>query len=298
MNNLMYAGWARLKKEKIFWCLMLLMIVSALLMCMSCYQSVKQIQQWQQESEASAAEGEADRQDIELYGASPFDGVFFQWAAVTGQVVAVFAGFFIGTDYSDGTLRNKILAGHGRSAIYLSGFWFCTIAGVLINLAYMGVVMLVGIPLFGGSRMAWDRVALLLFDGLIMTAAFGAISNLISMLISSRTYGLMANIAVTCLMMMIVVLVWNALHAPEFIQMVEMHINGESVPSWVPNPRYLTGALREAYQFVEDMLPSGQGAQMASLEMIHADQWWLYSGIITIAVNAAGCLAFRKKNLN
>ena len=39
MSNLMYAGWARLKKEKIFWCLMLLMIVSALLMCMDRYQS-------------------------------------------------------------------------------------------------------------------------------------------------------------------------------------------------------------------------------------------------------------------
>lgn len=303
MSNLMYAGFARLKKEKIFWCLLGLMMVSALFMCMDRYQSIEQIRQWRQEH-AEEGNGEEEEskvpaaQDMELYGQPVFDGIFFQWAAVIGQVVAIFAGFYIGTDYSDGTMRNKILAGHKRSAIYLNGFYFCTIAGLLINMAYMAVILLVGIPLLGGTKLPWDRLALLLFDGLLMTAACGAVSNLISMLISSRTYGLMANIFVVCLMVLAAVMVWNRLHEPEFTQMIEMQMNGENLPYLEPNPRYLTGVAREIYQLVEDVLPSGQGAQLSSLEINSADRWWLYSGIITIMANAAGCMAFRKKNLN
>ena len=37
---------------------------------------------------------------------------------IIGFIVAIFCSWFLGTDYSDGTIRNKIIAGNSRLKIY------------------------------------------------------------------------------------------------------------------------------------------------------------------------------------
>ncbi len=43
---------------------------------------------------------------------------FYLQMTCIGAVMAVFASFFLGTEYADGTIRNKLTAGHDRVGVY------------------------------------------------------------------------------------------------------------------------------------------------------------------------------------
>ena len=58
---------------------------------------------------------------------------------------------FIGTEYSDGTIRNKIVVGHSRSTIYLANLLTCCFAGLIMCLCFILPTLAIRIPLFGFS---------------------------------------------------------------------------------------------------------------------------------------------------
>lgn len=72
------------------------------------------------------------------------DGCVFEFAPFMGLVAAVFISLFVGSEYSDGTIRNKLVVGHSRMRIYLANLIVCSIACVLISLAYVAGIIMVG----------------------------------------------------------------------------------------------------------------------------------------------------------
>ncbi|MDE5577128.1 MAG: ABC transporter permease [Oscillospiraceae bacterium] len=60
------------------------------------------------------------------------DGLLFVGSFFVGIAIAVFVGIFIGTEYSDGTLRSKLTSGHSRITVYLANLISCTAAGILL----------------------------------------------------------------------------------------------------------------------------------------------------------------------
>ena len=64
-------------------------------------------------------------------------------------IQAPFLSVYLGTEFSEGTIRNKLVAGHSRPAVYLSNLILCAIAGVLLCLGYIAAVLAVGLPLLG-----------------------------------------------------------------------------------------------------------------------------------------------------
>ncbi len=49
--------------------------------------------------------------------------------------IAVFASLFFGTEYADGTIRNKLICGHSRGAVYFSSY-LTLLAGALAIYAF------------------------------------------------------------------------------------------------------------------------------------------------------------------
>ena len=83
--------------------------------------------------------------EIENYFSERF--AFGQTVAVS-IISAIFIGLFIGTEYSNGTMRNKLVIGHSRGAIYFSNLAVCIAAALLIHIVYVATTLVVGLIIF------------------------------------------------------------------------------------------------------------------------------------------------------
>lgn len=282
MTKLLRAGFSRLKNDKMFWIGNIFMIVIGIIIPLKSYF------------------------DARGSGYMPsFDSYFFGFALFTGVIAAVFISLFVGTEYSDGTMRNKIVVGHTRSAIYLSNFIVNITAAFITNLAFIITVSAVGIPLFGTLTISTKSVLLLLSASILMTVAFSAIFTLLAMLIQSRTIVAIVCILGVVAMFVISITINQRLSEPEFYESFTYTATGESDEvtdlaegvEKMPNPNYLQPKQRVVYEFFYDLLPTGQSMQISQRATPHPWQMMLYSLCIILATTSSGVFFFRKKDL-
>ena len=72
---------------------------------------------------------------------------------VYGLVLAILLSLFPGTEFHDGTIHNKLIAGHRRGTVYLSQAITAAAAAVLLQLVYLVVAAAVFLPLVGHGKM-------------------------------------------------------------------------------------------------------------------------------------------------
>ena len=97
MNNLILANLMRLKKSKIFWG------IAAFMAMLGFFFAFMKKQVRDSGMDATLESGA------------------FQYVALVGIVIAVFCAIFTGTEYADGTLRNKIIAAVGDLSVDVCG---------------------------------------------------------------------------------------------------------------------------------------------------------------------------------
>ncbi|MCI8388920.1 MAG: ABC transporter permease subunit [Clostridiales bacterium] len=268
MNKLIHAGFKRLFINKLFWLSCAAMF--AIGTCITAFiQNVESI-----------------------------DRIFFIYTLPAGLLIAAVASMFIGTDYSDGTLRNKLIVGHKRSDIYFSNLILTFAAGIIICAAYIVPVLAIGLIRIGGFSIETKVVLGLFGITVALIAAFAAINNMISMLSKNK-----ATTVIICLILFIVLLLaamfCNAkLDEPEFETGIVMTANGIEFSDPVPNPRYLSGVKRDICQFIYDFNPAGQSMMFTNLSMVHFWQLAAYSLIIVVITTTAGIIVFKRKDLN
>ena len=79
------------------------------------------------------------------------EGQFFEYAAFIGILAAAFISLFLGTEYSNGAIRNKVAVGHSRLSIYFAGLITGFAASLLCMAGYMLSCLAVGAPCWAGS---------------------------------------------------------------------------------------------------------------------------------------------------
>ncbi len=60
--------------------------------------------------------------------------LLLNYSTMIGVVIAIFTSLFLGVEYSEGAIRNKISMGHKRTAIYLSNLILTSITSVFAYL--------------------------------------------------------------------------------------------------------------------------------------------------------------------
>ena len=80
-----------------------------------------------------------DAESATLFGANAIIGSVYSLSNNIGLVIPAFAGILVCTDYSNGTLRNKVIAGNRRSEIYLSHLIVSILFSVVIITIYAAV---------------------------------------------------------------------------------------------------------------------------------------------------------------
>lgn len=274
MRNLLSANFLRLKKNYLFWGTLAAGIALAAFRVNALW-----------------------RDHIDLGIQSTLDEALFTYAQVIGLTAAVFVSLFLGTEYSDGAIRNKVASGCSRVAIYLANLLSAFAASVFSLIAYWIVALAAGIPLLDPSQMDAGKTLFTLLGILLMTAAFCALFTAITMNCDSK-----AATAVVCILLFFALLVvstyvYARLEAPEFISGYEL-VNGEIVASEPePNPRYLQPGPRKVFEFLWDLLPTGQGVQYSINAVTDPVRLLLCALGLSAVCTAAGAALFRKKDL-
>jgi hypothetical protein len=272
MNKLLAANFARLKKDKVFW-------IGAAFMFASGIFGV--IMKLINDPKATA------------------DQLVLIFPVLIGIVSAAFCSLYIGTEYSDGTIRNKLIVGHTRNDVYLANFITCSAAGIIMCISYIAAVAALGFPLLGLSERSMWPVAVLILVAFVMVIATVALFTLLCMLNQNK-----ATAAVICILFVVALLILasmiNArLDEPQYYDNYMFTDSGVSTKTagQEVNPQYLTGMKREIYQLFLDFLPTGQAIELSSQSAPHLWQMPLYSLLIMFVSTGGGLLCFRKKDL-
>lgn len=225
------------------------------------------------------------------------DDAFLLYAMLMGILLAAFCSLFIGKDYSDGTIRNKVMAGHTRMTIYLSNLLTCLAAGLLFCLAYILPTCAVGIPLMGWLR--YPQTTVMVLCSLVTATVFSSVFTLISMLKQSRSMAVVICTLGVFIGLFLSSYIYSRLQEPEFYSTYWMEMGEETsgVDEEVPNPYYISGVKRDWYQFLTDFLPTSQSILLAFAEPVHVAALFVYDGITIFVTTLAGLYFFRRKDL-
>lgn len=278
MSRLLCADFAKLKKNRFFWLCIIGMVGFGLFMKIMEYITMQQY---------------ADE-------APPLDSMLSVYSMVIGFLTAAFVSLFVGTEYSDGTIRNKIIIGHSRAAIYFSNLITCSAAGFFMCLAYLLPALAAGIPLCGIKTADFRYLAGMILCSFIMTLAFTSLCTLVGMLCQNKAMTAVITILSVCLLFAASVYISAKLNEPETYPEISAFADDGSVIDArdVPNPGYVRGTQRQIYEFLDEFLPTGQsviltrGDKDASFLLMSA-----YSAGITAVAAGIGIFIFRKRDI-
>lgn len=276
MRKLVAANLGRLWKSRCFWVCMGAMFVYSFFYMKSRCQFVLD----------DMTDGERSLEDY-----------YFQFAHVVGLFIAVFSTIFLSREYSDGTVRNKVIAGHTRRDIYLSHLTVVFIASLLMLLSGM-VASLVGIPVLGMFRMGAGELFLHLLIVVMATLSFCGIYTFINVLLPNRAFSAVISLLLFFGMLFTVMKLDERLAAPATVFQDIVVTGGEiDFREPMPNPRYVDGVEREAMDFAIDFLPMGQVYRVAYLWVAHPGRMLASSAFLTVFVTFAGICLFQRKDL-
>lgn len=220
------------------------------------------------------------------------------YVTVVPVLSSVLTALFIGSDYSCGTLRNKIISGHHRGSIYLADLVVCCCAAIFLCVVF---VLAMGVPgLLLGGKLQSAPAKLLLYGGLSLALmiAFTALFTLVAMLCQNKAHTTAGCILLAFILLFIGVYITSALNEPEYLAGYSYTENGVTVEEpEMRNPNYISGTTRKVYEFLQDFTPGGQVMQISNMETEAPTVLAMYDGIILLAATGCGMIFFRKKDL-
>lgn len=202
-------------------------------------------------------------------------------------IIPIFTSLFIGTEYSDGGIRNKIIKGHTRTNIYLANLITSIIVSFLYSIIYIIFMNIMGLIWGNGIAIELDAFLILALDSVLLNIYITSLFNFISMTISNKTSSSIISF---------VVVTWCVI--------IDFNLQQKIY--------YASGVTKSIYQFILNIIPIGQSETICEaaaiyykpeiLQMTNLTQTeqtlWIYSLVLIIIVNVCGIIIFNKKQLN
>ncbi len=202
----------------------------------------------------------------------PFSRVIFLPLSFYGAVVAAMAAMFVSGNFTSGDVRNKLIAGHGRRGVYLSHLVVTSAACVAVFALTTAFTAAISFSLFE-MDVGLREIGLCFAIGASMCLAYAALYCLISTLICDRARSVVACMALAFGML--------------FLSM-QLHSRFS---------RQASAPVSVALEYLYDLIPTGQAAQLSSMNCLHPARCVLLN-LFWVAVSiAAGCGIFRKKDI-
>ena len=277
MRKLIAANFFRLRKDRFSWCVVGIIVVLSL---GNVFNSTY---------EAMAAGG---------YVMS-LDGYYFGQAPLIGAYLALLISMFLGTEFSEGTIRNKLCIGYKRDEIFLSNFISCVLATIVLT----AVWMLTSALLFGMIGPLELEMEVSEFIGCIFVAmgfavSFAALYTVIGSLSSNKPMTIIYTFAVYILFAMAASALYDRLCEPEISEIMTYNNYGAVVmQESVPNPLYLSGMIRTVCEVALELLPTGQALLLSEVAIEYPVRAILLSVVFTTVTLLVGSRLFRRKDI-
>lgn len=225
-----------------------------------------------------------------------------QTIVLIGFICAIFISMFVGTEYSDGTIRNKLIAGHRRIDVYISNLIVCIAATIIVFIAGIGAAVLcrfITLGSLGADGVGYERILQLLCFSIGICAAYSAIALAFTMNIHRRSLSIVISFMVAFLLLFAAAYTNKMLEEPE-VQTAYLLVNEYGVPLEIeetPNPLYVSGTARDILEFILDFLPSGQSIQISNLDTPRPARLFPLSALMLVLSSAMGAAIFWKKDI-
>jgi len=231
----------------------------------------------------------------------PLDNLLFMGTPVLGFAMAVFTSFFVGTEYSDGTMRNKLIVGNSRLHIYLSHFIVTTLAALIMLVVGSSALLLIGSFWMGGLVTSPAILLPQILSCFLSVVALNALYVLLAMLIPSRAVGVVVIFVVALIVVRFLpeALYLKLTEPPMLDGGSYVDDSGERIecPD-IENKYYVSGTKRKILQFAYDALPTAQ------MEQYHYDElptnihlFPLYSILLIDTFSTAGICIYKRRDL-
>ena len=262
MRKLLTANLMRIKKSKLFWSL------CGISAAISLYMIVDAL---------------ANR-------STSIDTQLVSFVLIAEIASAIFTSLFLGTEYGDGTIRNKLIVGHGRPSIYLADLITSIIGACAFLVSYMLPIVVIGFPCLGVPAAATVQSAAI---GLLTLFAFCALFTMVSMVCANKAGATVINLVLAFLLLLIGFFFWTYLMQPAYVPAYGFDTNIE----YLPNPHYVGGAKRVIMQILSNISPGGQAIQLTA--GVTGALWPLplYSIGLCGVCTAVGMTVFYKKDI-
>jgi len=262
MNRLLIANFMRIKRNKLFWTLCGVVAFVALMTVVS-------------------AISEHDTQ---------IDSAMCMFVIPVEIAAAIFISIFFGTEYGDGTIRNKLVVGHDRRKIYFANLITVAAFSLVLSAAYMLPIVILGFPAVALPTVEAIKIVAV---GVLTIFAFCSLFTMVSMIYSNKAGATVINLMLTFLLLVVASWLLANLSAPEFYPAYGTDDGIE----YVRNPSYVSGAARTILQTLCDLLPAGQALQF--MMGVSSPLWALplYSAGVCVACSAVGLVVFFKKDI-
>lgn len=280
MNRLLSANFERLWKSRVFYVLESFMIGYSILMYGDAYITI--------------------RDNHKAY--SNWNLYFYNDMLFIGVALAIFVSVYIGVEYSNGTIRNKLSVGHSRVHIYIANLLVCYGAGLIACVTYGVTSLITGLVLIGKETVSglWKpgQGAII---ALFILMAYAAIFVLISMSDMNTVRSTVVSLLLSIFIMCAGLIVCQYLEMPEYtvrLTTVEDE-SGEikTVEETVYNSRYLYGTKRKIYECAELVLPSGQMMYIVDQGRDYSVKQPLCMLGVSAICTGAGIWIFRRKDI-
>lgn len=227
------------------------------------------------------------------------DDVFFTFYQIMGFAFAVCISMIVGTEYSDGVIRNKLMVGHTRRNIYFSTLLIHAAVTLFMIMIHGMVSYGFGRFLFGSFQIEFWHCVYIIVCSILANLVFVALFVSIAMNCSNKAMTVVITLVLYIAILYAASFVGARLSAEEMTyDGIEILADGTmQFGELVKNPNYISGMTRKVYEFIYDFIPTGQIIQMQSAEFVPSVRIPVLSVALFILNTAAGYLLFHKKDI-
>ena len=276
MRKLITANFFRFRKDRFSWCVVGIIVILSLVNVFN---------------SARSYEAMADAGYI-----LSLEDYYFNQAPLIGAFLALLISMFLGTEFSEGTIRNKLCIGHKRNEIFLSNFISCALATIALTSVWLLISALL-FGLIGPLEMSISEFVGCILVAMGFSVSFAALYTVIGSLSSNKAMTIIYTFAVFIIFAIAASGLYDRLCEPEMnegmmlvgTQLVEME------PT--PNPLYLSGAIRTVCEVALELLPTGQALLLSDVAVEYPVRAISLSAVFTIVTLLVGSMLFRRKDI-